>query len=126
MTPQIDPRGLGKTAIWEYVVRFLFGGTVTLCAGLIAKHYGASIGGLFLAFPAILPASLTLVQEHDGRRQAADDARGAVLGAVGSFVFAAVASVLVYRTSPVLTLGAATVAWCVAAVILWAARYGTR
>ena len=41
----------------EYVTRFIFGGLVTLLAGVIADHYGPNIGGLFLAFPAIFPAS---------------------------------------------------------------------
>jgi hypothetical protein len=34
-----------------------FGGICTVGAGLIAKPYGAGIGRLFLAFPAIFPAS---------------------------------------------------------------------
>ena len=125
MKPEFEPEGIRKAAPWEYVVRFVFGGIVTACAGLIAKRYGPSIGGLFLAFPAILPASLTLVKEHDGRRQAADDARGAVLGAVALFAFAAVALALADLTPPALTLAIATLVWCVASVSLWAARYGS-
>jgi hypothetical protein len=39
-------------------------GAITAAAGLIAGLYGPTIGGLFLAFPSILPASLTLVA-HD-------------------------------------------------------------
>jgi hypothetical protein len=49
-----------------------------------------SAGWLFLAFPSILPASLTLVVQHDGRRAAADDALGSVVGAVGLAAFGAV------------------------------------
>jgi uncharacterized membrane protein (GlpM family) len=123
--PQIDPEGLGKTEPWEYLVRFGFGGAVTACTGLIAQRYGPSIGGLFLAFPAILPASLTLVERHDGRRDAADDARGSVIGAVALFVFAAVALLLVNVSPPALTLAAATAAWCVTIVVLWTLRYGS-
>jgi Protein of unknown function (DUF3147) len=61
MTPELDPAGLKKAKPWEYVVRFFFGGLVTALAGLVAKVWGPVVGGLFLAFPAILPASLTLV-----------------------------------------------------------------
>jgi hypothetical protein len=43
--------------VHEFAVRFLFGGFCTVAAGLIAKRFGPSIGGLFLAFPAIFPAS---------------------------------------------------------------------
>ena len=126
MKPQIDPEGLGKAELWEYLVRFGFGGAVTACTGLIAQRYGPAIGGIFLAFPAILPASLTLVERHDGRRDAADDARGSVLGAVALFVFAVVALLSVNVCPSPLTLAAATAAWCVAALALWVLRYGSR
>ena len=33
-------------------------------AGMIAKRYGAEIGGLFLAFPAIFPASASLIEKQ--------------------------------------------------------------
>jgi hypothetical protein len=59
-------------------------------------------GGLFLAFPAIFPASATLVAKHEtqkkqnagiatssrGRQAAAMDAAGAALGSVGLAAFA--------------------------------------
>src|SRR5207237_266390 len=73
---------------------------------------------------AIVPASLTLVQGHDGRREAADDARGSARGALALFVFAAVALLLVDVAPAAVTLIAATAAWCVAAVGLWAVRHG--
>ena len=49
---------LRRTRWYEYALRFLFGGGVTVAAGLIAKQYGPVFGGLFLAFPAVFPASL--------------------------------------------------------------------
>src|SRR5579862_2770359 len=81
----------------EYALRFFFGGAVTVATGLIAKRYGPVLGGLFLAFPAIFPASATLVEKHEtekkfhagiidnsrGRKAAALDARGASYGTVG-------------------------------------------
>jgi Protein of unknown function (DUF3147) len=51
-------------------VRFLFGGICTVGAGLIARRYGPGIGGLFLAFPAIFPASATLIQTHEKEKKA--------------------------------------------------------
>jgi hypothetical protein len=50
-----------QTKWHDYAVRFLFGGLVTVIAGLLAKHGGPIFGGLFLAFPAIFPASATLI-----------------------------------------------------------------
>jgi len=44
--------------------RFVFGGMVTALAGLVADHYGPILGGLFLAFPGIFPAGVSLVEKH--------------------------------------------------------------
>jgi hypothetical protein len=38
---------------------------MTLITGLIAHAFGATIGGLFLAFPAIFPASASLIEKHE-------------------------------------------------------------
>jgi len=84
---------LAKTKWYEYLVRFAFGGAITVTAGILAKHFGPVFGGLFLAFPAIFPASATLVAKHEtrkkqnagiatssrGRQAAAVDAAGATL-----------------------------------------------
>jgi hypothetical protein len=56
---KIDTSELGQSRWQDYLLRFLFGGTVTALAGVIAKRFGPGIGGLFLAFPAILPAAAT-------------------------------------------------------------------
>ncbi len=67
---------------------------MTVLAGLIAKHFGPVVGGLFLAFPAIFPASATLLDRDQrekkrragipatlrGRLAVALDARGAAIG----------------------------------------------
>jgi len=57
----------------DYAVRFLFGGLITAVAGLIAKKFGPGVGGLFLAFPAIFPASATLIEKHVSRRSSEPD-----------------------------------------------------
>jgi hypothetical protein len=70
-------------------------GAATVLTGTISSAFGASVGGLFLAFPAIFCASATLIEKHEirrkresglsgrrrGREAAALDAAGAVLGA---------------------------------------------
>jgi hypothetical protein len=99
---RVDPSVIGQTKWHEYAVRFFFGGLITAVAGIIAKKFGAGIGGLFLAFPAIFPASATLIEEHEkkrkeekglqgtqrGREAASIDAAGAAMGSVGLTVFA--------------------------------------
>jgi hypothetical protein len=107
-------------------VRFVFGGAVTAGTGLVAHYFGPGIGGLFLAFPAILPASLTLVEQHDGRANAVDDARGARLGCLGLAAFAFVTWRLGASWAGALVLGVATLTWVVVGLAAWAIRYGRR
>jgi hypothetical protein len=93
---------LRQTGWAEYALRFLFGGVVTVITGWIAQRFGPVIGGLFLSFPAIFPASVTLVERHEQRRKAQHGlagkkrgrsaasvvAAGAALGSLGLFTFA--------------------------------------
>ena len=126
MRPRIDVGALREFRASEHAVRLAFGGSMTVMAGLVAHASGPAVGGLFLAFPAILPASLTLIARHDGRATAAEEARGAVFGAVALVGFAAVARLLAPRCPPPVTLAAASVAWLAAAVLLWWLLDGSR
>src|SRR3954463_11070929 len=101
MKIQISLAALKQVGWHELALRFLLGGIITASAGVIAMKFGPVIGGLFLAFPALLPASLTLVEKHEvqkkkskglhgvqrGRQAAAADALGATLGSVGMVMF---------------------------------------
>jgi len=117
--PTIDLGTLRQIDVGEQATRFAFGGAMTVMTGLIAHAFGPEIGGLFLAFPAILPASLTLVARHEGREQAADEASGAVLGAVALAVFGATASALAEHAPASVTLIVASATWLVVAAGLW-------
>jgi hypothetical protein len=117
----------------QYAVRFLLGGLVTLITGSIAKGFGPEVGGLFLAFPAIFPASATLIAKRErlkkarkglhgtvrGRRAAALDAAGAVLGGAGLAGFAVTAYNSLPRGNAAATLGIATFIWLAVALPLW-------
>lgn len=125
MTPTFDAKSLKKSKAWEYLVRFAFGGLITASAGLVAHAWGPVVGGLFLGFPAILPASLTLVKQHDGRAQAIDDARGGRLGSIGLLCFALVVWLSALAWPPVIALGVATLTWLAVDVSLWWWSYRT-
>lgn len=117
----------------EYAVRFLFGGAVCVAAGILAKIYGPEIGGLFLAFPAIFPASARLVESHekkhkqragiDGRQRArvvaGVDAAGTTLGCAGLICFALVCWFGITRWPVAFVFAAACAAWIAAGVVLW-------
>lgn len=135
-----DPQGLHRTRWREIGVRFLFGGIITVITGLIAARYGPALGGLFMAFPAIFPASATLVAKHEdeemehaglkGERRAAAaaalDARGTAMGTIGLMAFGAVAwRWLPARHAPSVLL-AATAVWFAVGVTLWWLRKAIR
>ena len=82
------------------------GGSV---AGLAGARLGPKFGGLFRAFPAVLPATLTLIEKKEGTTKAWADASGGVFGAVGLAAFAFTA-VMLLRTNPVIALLLALVA----------------
>jgi Protein of unknown function (DUF3147) len=70
MTPiRISPSSLREGRWYEYVIRFALGGAATVFTGIISSRYGASVGGLFLALPAIFCASATLIEKHEIRRK---------------------------------------------------------
>ena len=127
---------LKETRPSEYVVRFVFGGACTVLAGLVAKRYGPSVGGLFLAFPAIFPSGASLIESHEKRRKAkmgldgtlrgrvaaSVDAAGAALGCIALAVFALILWKGLPTYNAYAVISGATLAWICIATILWAVR----
>ncbi len=123
--PEFHLEGLKKAKWHEHVVRFAFGGTITVIAGVVAHAYGPVIGGALLAFPAILPAGLTLAMKHDGRDAAIDEAKGATLATMGLVAFAA--TIMAIRICPFpLTIALAVTAWAIVSGGLWLVVWGRR
>jgi hypothetical protein len=136
MRIRINLNSLEQIQWHEYLTRFLLGGAITVATGLIAKHFGPVIGGLFLAFPAIFPAGATLIEKHErdkkrragiprtirGRLAAALDARGAAMGAIALAAF----GLLVWKLMPLhnaaATLAAAIALWVSLAILIWRVR----
>lgn len=115
----VEPSKLKETDAKSHAIRFAFGGLITAAAGLIAKQFGPVVGGLFLGFPAILPASLVLVRKREGKEAAGEDARGAILGSVGLVVFALVVWGVGTRLVPWAALAVATLVWLFVSVLAW-------
>jgi hypothetical protein len=136
MRVKIDPSVLRQTKWHDDAIRFLFGGLITAIAGIIAKEFGPGVGGLFLAFPAIFPASATLIEKHEmqkkerqgvdgtvrGRKAASIDAAGAAMGSLGLVVFAFIVWKVIPRHSHWLVLVAATTSWLAVSVLVWKIR----
>lgn len=102
----------------EMGIRFAFGAVVALIAATVGTLAGPKVGGLFLAFPAILPASLTLIEKKEGVAKAWSDASGGAIGAIGMAAFALTA-ILLLRINPVVALILALVAWIVVSTGLY-------
>jgi hypothetical protein len=136
MRVQVDLSVLGEAKWHEYAVRFLFGGLITAIAGIISEKFGPRIGGLWLAFPAILPASATLIEKHEkqkkeaagldgtkrGSKAASVDAAGAAMGSVGLFVFALIVWQFIARDQTWAVLIGATLVWLTVSVLVWKIR----
>ena len=135
MIVQLNLSALRETRWYEYLIRFALGGAMTVIAGIIADRFGPIVGGLFLAFPAIFPASATLIEKHvreqkervglsgtrRGREAAALDAAGATLGSFGLAAFALIIWLLIER-APASALALATAVWLAVAVLAWMSR----
>jgi len=126
MLIRIDLAGLRRIKWHDYAIRFLFGGLITAAAGLIAQRWGPGIGGLFLAFPAIFPASATLVEKHEKQKKnraglegAALDAAGAALGCLGLAGFALVVWQLLGAYETWIVLGGAGLLWLGISGLCW-------
>jgi len=140
MKIKLETNAVKRSRWYEFVIRFVFGGLVAATAGIVAKQFGPAVGGLFLAFPAIFPATATLIESHEkrkkreagldgtrrGREVAGIDAAGAAIGAIGLLGFAAVLWLSLAITPTWLSLCLATLTWAVLSFAgwnLWRGKY---
>jgi len=91
---------------------------------------------LFLAFPAIFPASATLIAKHEkqkkeqhglhgtvrGTQAASIDAAGSAIGSLGLIAFAFVVWKFVEAHNHWVVILAATMSWLTLSVLLWELR----
>jgi FtsH-binding integral membrane protein len=132
---RVSPSSLKEGRWYEYLVRFVLGGFATAFTGLVSNRFGPSVGGLFLALPAIFCASATLIEKHEIRRKreaglagqrrgqeaAALHAAGAFLGSIGMLAFAVVFALLVKNSIAAAFVGA-SLAWLIVSVAAWFVR----
>jgi len=95
------------------------------------------VGGLFLAFPGIFPAGITLIERHEkkkkrdkglrgerrGRSVSAVVAAGAVAGSIGLVAFGALAWCALPRLAEWQALLAAMIAWLAVSLLAWFIRF---
>jgi hypothetical protein len=118
--PRFEPGRIKETRFRDYAIRFAFGGTISVVAALIGAVLKEPIGGIFTAFPAIMLASLTLIDKAEDREHASYDAVGAVLGAVGFIACAFFISRTLGQWPVAASLGMGILIWLVVSVGLYA------
>lgn len=100
----------------ELVLRFAFGAAISVMSGLIGVVAGKFAGGVLLAAPAVLPATLTIIEKQEGRRPAVTEMKGSVPGAIALIGFAVVAAASTARLPLAVALLCALAVWVAAAV----------
>lgn len=116
---KIDLAKLRSIHLRDYVIRFLFGGTISVIAACIAQWTTGRIGGIFTTFPAILLASLTLINQEDGKHASESDAQGSVVGAVALVLTSLVLSFALNRLSGIVALLIGLGWWLVCSIGLY-------
>lgn len=139
MQVHLSLSSLSNSRWYEYLIRFTLGGAVTVLTGIVGSVWGASIGGLFLALPAIFCAGATLIESHEirrkrdagvkgicrGRKAAALDAGGAALGSIAMIGFAVTFLAMSPYGAAVAFTGA-SIAWILVALGAWHLRWALK
>jgi uncharacterized protein DUF3147 len=105
-----------QVGLRELGVRFIAGAGTSIVAGAVTLAFGSKVGGILLAFPAILAASLTLIEEEEDSGEAREDARGAVVGGFALATFAAIAAATLGHLNAAIALALATAGWFAIAI----------
>lgn len=119
LVPRVEPEKVKGQRFSAYALRFAFGSGIALVAGLVGMFFGPKVGGVLLGFPAVLPASLTLIQKKEGKDEASVDSIGAVLGGTAMIVFAVLVSLTVKSFGAVPSIAVALIVWLAVAVGLY-------
>jgi hypothetical protein len=121
--PTLEPRKIRELRARELGYRFVAGAVTSIAAGAVTLGFGPRVGGILLAFPAILAASLTLIEEQEDSAEAREDARGAVIGGFALVLFAVVAALTLGKLSGAIALLLAAAAWFAGALIGYLAAW---
>jgi uncharacterized protein DUF3147 len=117
--PRIEPGRLREVSLRDLAVRFAFGAATSVLSAFVSLEFSPRAGGVLLALPAILAASVTLIARKEGPDEAREDARGAVVGAIALGFFAAVGALLFGRLPGAAVLALAGAAWTLAALSIY-------
>jgi Protein of unknown function (DUF3147) len=115
--PSLELGKVRGVRVRDISIRFAAGALTSIVSGVLTLAIGARVGGIMLAFPAILGASLTLIEEQEDSAEAREDARGAVIGGGALTLFAGIAALTLGAVAGSIALVLATIAWFAAALL---------
>jgi uncharacterized membrane protein (GlpM family) len=118
-SPRFDLHKALRAKPGGMALRFVAGAMTSVVAGVLGLLFHDHIGGIPLAFPAVLVASLTLIEEQEDSEEAREDARGAMAGATALAVFGLVAALLFTVLPGGVVLAIAALSWLMVAVALY-------
>lgn len=124
--PSLDLGKLRQVRPRDLLIRFSVGAVTSIVGGTLAIVFNARVAGAMLAFPAILAASLTLIEEQEDSHEAREDARGAIMGGLALAAFAAVCALAFSRWNAALVLAVASAAWLLIATLGYALAWFRR
>jgi hypothetical protein len=113
---KINARAILHVSWKAMVMRFVFGGTISVISAFTAVAVSPLAGGILLAFPTILPAAVTLLEKREGKDASLSDLSGAVFGACGMLAFALVLIPLSTSVPGAVALTVAAVVWLIVSV----------
>lgn len=109
--PGLDVKKILRAKPQAMLMRFVAGALASLASGILGLLFGEHIGGIPLAFPAVLFASLTLIEEQEDSEEAREDARGAMAGASALTIFGVVGALLLGALPGGIAIALAALAW---------------
>jgi len=110
---------VGDLRLRDLIVRFTFGAITSAVAGSLSILFSPIVGGVFLAFPAILAASLTLIAEEEDKEESREDGRGAAVGALALAAFAGIGVLTFTVIAWPMALAVASGGWALVALGLY-------
>lgn len=112
----VDFRALRELRLKDLALRFVFGAAISVAAGVIGVLVGPRAGGVTLAAPAVLPATLTIIERLEGRGPAVTEIEGAVPGAIALIGFSLVAAATIVKLPLAAALFLPLATWVVVAI----------
>ncbi len=122
----VSPGKLSAVRWQQMALRFAFGAGTSALSGALATIFNARASGVLLAFPAILAATITLIEKEEDGHMAREDARGAIVGSIALAGYAAIVALVIEHVPAGVSFPIGAVLWLALAIGLYRLAWGRR